>query len=366
MHFSTPRIFLVLLALALSWAGRVVAQSSLPSACVGTTVRYGVKGGNGHSDFEWKITAPDGTEVPASMYQLMARGDSIEVAWSDNLTSGVYMFTVLEHTDDGCTGDPYSQDVIINSPQIFIPISNNLLDEGLGFCFNSFISLDPGTGFRSYLWQDSTTNQVYYTGEAGTFTVRLVNADYSCSYDSARIERWALPIVDLGRDTSILFDQKVEFNAYNPDFNIYNWSTGENSPSITVYGKNGTQTIWLAVTDMHGCQNSDTVIVKTGRLDNLKIPAAFTPNGDGYNDTWVFPAPDPETGASIRDHLTDVDVRVYNRYGRLMWRSTGLPRDWDGRATNGKPLPMDSYHYIIKFNYEGGTYTYKGSVTIIR
>lgn len=363
-HLS--HILSVVAVLAIILAASKAKGQDLPSACVGTTERYSVKGFNGHSVFSWQITDPQGETLPQESYNVMARGDSIEITWGDNLIGGAYTFTVTELTDNGCLGVPYSQQIIVNSPEIFIPISNNLLDNGLGFCFNSSISLDPGSNFQSYLWQDSTTNQVYYTGEAGTFMVRLVNSEYSCSYDSARVEMWQLPEVDLGPDTTIMVSQEITFNAYQEGIQFYNWSTGDIDQEITVSGTDGDQTIWLMVSDVHGCQNSDTVIVKTGSLDNLRIPSAFTPNGDGYNDTWVFPAPDLETGASIRDFLTDVNVEVFNRYGKLVWKSSGLPKAWDGKATNGKPLPMDSYHYVIVFKYDGKSFEYKGSVTIVR
>lgn len=359
-------LFTVAVLVLISLAPVRVQAQDLPSACVGTTERYAVKGFNGYSTFTWQITAPNGDVLPESSYNVMARGDSIEITWGDNLKGGAYTFTVTELTDNGCFGTPYEQQVIINSPEIFIPISNNLPDNGLGFCFNSSISLDPGSGFQSYLWQDSSTNRVYYTGEAGTFIVRLVNSDYSCSYDSAQVQMYPLPFVDLGPDTTIVVNQEIVFNAYQDGIMQYNWSTGEIDEEVTIRGVDGDQTVYVMVTDLHGCQNSDTVEVKTGRLDNLRIPAAFTPNGDGYNDTWVFPAPDLKTGASIRDYLTDVKVQVFNRYGRKVWESSGLPKAWDGKATNGKPLPMDSYHYIIVFSHDDRKYEYKGSVTIIR
>lgn len=332
-------------------------------ACAGSTERYRVKGFNGFSEFEWVITDPDGNALPQSTYTILARGDSIEVTWSENLKGGIYTFTVTERTDFGCTGAPYSQEIILNTPEIFIPIDNAIPDD-FGICFGKIDTLDPGDGYISYLWQDGNTNQRYYTGEAGTYSVRVVNSSYSCSYDTTHVTIWDLPEVDLGRDTTLMANQTLELDVYNPDFSVYNWNTGAITPGITVDGQSGDQLIWVVVTDNHGCQNSDTIMVYAADYSKLRIPAAFTPNGDGVNDKWEFPA--PENGNDLRGFINNITVHVYNRWGKQVWSSKGPYRPWDGKDLNGKELPMDSYHYIIIFTVGENEYKYKGSVTIIR
>jgi gliding motility-associated-like protein len=54
---------------------------------------------------------------------------------------------------------------------------------------------------------------------------------------------------------------------------------------------------------------------------------------------------------------------VYNRYGQLVYRSTGYNTPWDGRY-NGTPLPFGTYYWII--NPKNGRAAITGSVTIIR
>ena len=50
----------------------------------------------------------------------------------------------------------------------------------------------------------------------------------------------------------------------------------------------------------------------------------------------------------------------------MVWESDGPFKAWDGKDLGGRELPMDSYHYIIRFKVGGDVYTYKGSVTIVR
>ncbi|BDX37507.1 hypothetical protein CYCD_08620 [Tenuifilaceae bacterium CYCD] len=367
MKKFTPILLLLVLLINLGSLKPVEGQD-LPYACIGTTEKYGVKGFNGISDFDWVITDPDGNVLPASSYQLFARGDSIAITWSEDMKGGIYTIDVTEHTDYGCTGAPFRAYITLNTPEIFVPISNNL-DDDMGVCFGKIAELDPGSGFISYLWQDNSTNQVYYTGDAGTYTVRLVNADnYSCSYDSTRLVVYDLPTVSLGPDTFLFANQTLLLDVYNPNFSFYNWSTGAITSSITVDGINGDQTISVLVTDIHGCENSDTVNIKATDYSKLKIPAAFTPNGDGFNDTWIFPAAKASDGSyiDVSAYIENIDVKVFNRWGKLVWQHSGLSKAWNGKDLSGKELPMDSYHYIIVIKVGDEKFEYKGSITILR
>ncbi len=80
------------------------------------------------------------------------------------------------------------------------------------------------------------------------------------------------------------------------------------------------------------------------------IPTAFTPNGDGENDTWI-----------IDDLSEDATVRIYDRHGTTIFSSdVGYTRPWDG-TSRGSSLPAGSYLYAI----QDGPNTYKGAVTIL-
>ena len=80
------------------------------------------------------------------------------------------------------------------------------------------------------------------------------------------------------------------------------------------------------------------------------IPTAFTPNGDGANDTWI-----------IDDLSEDASVKIYDRNGTIIFSSDdGYTRPWDGTSRGGS-LPAGSYLYLI----QNGPHKYKGTVTIL-
>jgi len=73
----------------------------------------------------------------------------------------------------------------------------------------------------------------------------------------------------------------------------------------------------------------------------LKPVTAFSPNNDGTNDFWYI--------ANI-DKFPNCEVKIFNRWGQLLFHSKyGYKSPWDG-TSNGKTLGIDSYHFIIEDN----------------
>ncbi|MCK9254899.1 MAG: gliding motility-associated C-terminal domain-containing protein [Bacteroidales bacterium] len=85
----------------------------------------------------------------------------------------------------------------------------------------------------------------------------------------------------------------------------------------------------------------------------LKIPNAFTPNGDGINETWII--------ENIEMFPTAI-ISVYNRWGQKLFEGKGDGEEWDGKF-NGKLVPTGSYLYVIEMYKRGKNYT--GVVTVV-
>ncbi|WP_205728975.1 gliding motility-associated C-terminal domain-containing protein, partial [Flagellimonas onchidii] len=96
-------------------------------------------------------------------------------------------------------------------------------------------------------------------------------------------------------------------------------------------------------TDTDGDGTGDNADVDDdGTLDGkgpLVSPAeAFTPNGDGINDTWVVPG---------IDNYPDNTVKVFNRWGQIVFEVRNYGNDWEGSYNGNKKLPIGSYLYVI-------------------
>jgi gliding motility-associated-like protein len=112
----------------------------------------------------------------------------------------------------------------------------------------------------------------------------------------------------------------------------------------------------IVVTDANGCSVSGEIEVNvTGSDECIIVQEIITPNNDGFNDTW-----------KIRNiHLfPDAEVLVYNRWGKLVFKTKNIAdNEWDG-TSDGKLLPTDSYHYILHLN--NGSQPKSGVISIIR
>ena len=111
-------------------------------------------------------------------------------------------------------------------------------------------------------------------------------------------------------------------------------------------------TYQLYLTGIGGCTVNDSTFIKVLRLPI--IPNAFSPNGDGINDTWKIKYLQDYPGA---------EVKIFNRYGQLIYEAVGYDAAWDG-SFKGKPLPVGTYYYIV--NPKNGRGIMNGAITIIK
>jgi gliding motility-associated-like protein len=152
--------------------------------------------------------------------------------------------------------------------------------------------------------------------------------------------------VDLGNDTLIAAGTTIEISP-DSTYAKYQWSTGSTDNFIEV---NQPGFYALTVTNQYGCQATDEIEV----IIDIGIPNFFTPNGDGYNDTWDIPLLTIEPDATIS---------VYDRFGNLLVRYKAAEGNWDG-TSSGREMTTGTYWYIIEV--PGTEKPYTGSVTIKR
>lgn len=107
----------------------------------------------------------------------------------------------------------------------------------------------------------------------------------------------------------------------------------------------------VVVTSPDGCSASATVKVLV--IKNPVIPTAFTPNGDGINDTWEI---------SNTENRPAYTIKVFNRNGLVVFSSSGYRVPWDG-TYRGHKLPVGVYYYVLDSHGELGVLS--GTVTIL-
>lgn len=289
-----------------------------------------------------------------SQTDLTANTDADSLRWSTNETTATisvsetqnYSVTVYKN---GCSNSTSVQVSSIDPPSQFS------LGNDTAFCGN--FSKVLSTGNQSTVWSTGVTAAQITVTTPGTYTATITN-DCGSATDEILISKNDLPVVNLGNDTAFC-DGELLLNA-PVEMRSYLWSTGSQSPSITVT-EEGTYSV--KVTDENGCSNSDTIDISSNCFNDLWIPNAFTPNGDGVNDVFL-----------VRGNPRNTTIErfvVYNRWGNKVFEANNiLPSDvsagWDGKY-KGEYSPFEVYGYEVIARFTNGEKkTLKGNVTLLK
>ncbi len=207
----------------------------------------------------------------------------------------------------------------------------------------------------------STRTFSYTYSDTITFNVTLFTVNsFGCNSDTITktFTVYPYPHVNAGPDRFVLEGGQITLEsvtfANDPQYlwtpNLYLADNRVARPRVIMPLTD--MTYRLTVTARGGCSRFDDVFVKL--LKFPVIPNTFTPNNDGINDTWridyLFTYPNNR-------------VQIFTRAGQLVFESRGYNTPWDG-TLKGKPLPFDTYYYIIEPG--SGRDPITGYVTIIK
>ncbi len=199
------------------------------------------------------------------------------------------------------------------------------------------------------------SNGEYYTGTGGTGThlnagdeittsqtIYVYTTDGVCDNESSfNVTINPLPVVDVFNDVSAV--EEYVLPALNHG-EYYTASMGQGTHLFPGDIIDESQTIYVYADD-GTCFNESSFDVKI--IYQLKIPKFFTPNGDGFNDTW---------GVTHQKLLDDHHkIYIYDRYGKLLKIIKPNTETWDGNYLHN-PMPSDDYWYKVE-GKDGKIYT---------
>ncbi|MDQ3016146.1 MAG: gliding motility-associated C-terminal domain-containing protein [Bacteroidota bacterium] len=187
---------------------------------------------------------------------------------------------------------------------------------------------------------------------------QYIVSDAFCPDDTAAflMSIFPEPVFDLGPDQ---IQCPGETNYFKIDLNNMDilWSTGDigNETSIT-----SPQHVWVEMTDSFDCHYFDSLEVVSDDgciISKLFIPNIFSPNGDGFNDTW---------GIAAMELFSRVTMSVFDRWGNIIYYTDQLPFAWDGRTRKNQMANPGVYTYVFELVMKDDSYLKKGNVTLVR
>jgi gliding motility-associated-like protein len=302
-----------------------------------------------------------GTEKVADLVFTTKNPGQGQLSWYTGETESYFTNT---------SGNPIPAEFSTGEVTVYEP-PQIILDQSKIVCTGQYVSLmSIATGNQppiDYQWiypnGDTTSNDPFFfsvtPADAGLYTLLAIDR-VGCS-DQKSIELIVSdnPVAAFhGMDTLEMHEGDV-LDA-GAGMASYRWSPGDTTQSIVIQAE-GKYVVEME--SQVGCVGRDSIYVKLTTEEipefNLYIPNAFSPNGDGINDSFKI-----SSNSLNIQHLT---LNIYDRWGGLIVETDGIVNGWDGRK-NGKDCPGGVYVYKIVFSVDGipGNQERAGTVMLVR
>ncbi|MCS6935299.1 MAG: gliding motility-associated C-terminal domain-containing protein [Chitinophagales bacterium] len=210
------------------------------------------------------------------------------------------------------------------------------------------------------------TSEFFYQLKAGSYQI-TIRDDNGCTFDTTVTVHEPQPLaLDVyPTDSTIKLGASLTLHAqvsnYTAgDINTYVWSppTGLSCTDcpVTIATPYSHTVYVLTVNYLQDCSVSRTVRVYVDEGNELFVPNAFSPNGDGNNDVFFV----------YGSGLAKAEVKIFNRWGELVFDTVNQWEGWDGTYKGVMQSP-GVYAYHITATYLNGKEVQKnGSVLLLR
>lgn len=257
------------------------------------------------------------------------------------------------------------------------PVSVDITPDKTGdLCKNTTVNLtaQPTNGGPNpqYFWLingDTLSTSSSFSTSASFVNVELIMISSSgCPQDSAyskhlinnvqlQADYFVPEPIECNQPTNDL--QINNINGGTPPYSYYLQTSEGNLAQSNFYSDLPVSSYPLIITDSEGCTDTSWVSLTTKECNPIKPSQIFTPNGDGYNDSWFI--------LNINDYPKN-KVYVFDRWGQRVYYKEGYDNNdgWDARYIGGN-LAVSTFYYVIELEFEKqDKQVFKGPVSILR
>ncbi len=241
-------------------------------------------------------------------------------------------------------------------PQIYSHISADS-----AACPGTTIPISSLETFYAYNWSTGETTQSIHGG-SGIYILQVTTNNGCIAYDTAVVAAFAAPAPYIGPDTAICFNLFDTLILAPGIFKSYHW---QDSSYAARYIVTHPGDYIVTVTDTNNCQVTVArQVANAGCPDPFFVPNAFTPNGDNVNDFFRIRAKD-------LFGLKDYELKVFNRWGELVFHTFNIDEGWDGTYKH-MPCEIGNYFWAVTFTtlnaktLQPASTSIKGDVVLIR
>ena len=181
--------------------------------------------------------------------------------------------------------------------------------------------------FVSYLWSTGETDDTVQIDTAGSYSITVTNNEGCTIAEEFTAIDIVIPIIS----EVVVTNDNIEIIPQDGDFE-YSIDGINYQPEPVFLGLPSSNYLAYA-RDRENCG------IDTFAFDIIEFQRFFTPNGDGFNDTWAVP---------VLQGLPGSVVYIFDRFGELLKTLGPDSSGWNG-SYNGDPLPASDYWYRVVF-----------------
>ena len=150
------------------------------------------------------------------------------------------------------------------------------------------------------------------------------------------------PVASAGKNTTICIGESYTFSGSGGQSFLWLPESDftDNTVANPVISPEITFTYTLITSNLY-CKDTTEITIAIDRcLTDITtpIPKAISPNGDGANDFFIIPD---------IDYFSNNSIKIYNRWGNIVYENTPYNNEWNGISKNGNDLPDATYYYIL-------------------
>ncbi len=275
--------------------------------------------------------------------------------------TGKYMVK-LTASDSVCS-DTTSQIVNLSA---YVPKFTSYTDT----CSGEVYFLNVSKNVKSFLWlfgdgtSDTAANPPAHNYNSDSFfTVTLIAPPNTACADTFKAKvKPVLPPKAAFISNKDTCNTLMQF--FNNSYRAYTsfWEFGDGNTDTArnpqhAFPGNGTYNVTLIINKSSTCIDSakEQVTYYNFPYDNLVIPNVITANNDGVNDIFTI--------SGFDGKCAEYELKIFNRWGQLLYDYVGSDVQWNGNASDGTPLPPGTYYYLFKSTPTGER---EGTITLIR
>jgi gliding motility-associated-like protein len=232
------------------------------------------------------------------------------------------------------------------------------IDSETGNLLNSYtLSSGLSSNSHTFQWFDEAGNVVgnstnYVATEAGTYSVIATNVSTGCSsvetFATVSASEPAIVAYSVSEDFVNSQTLTIIATGVGGDYE-YQIDGGEFQDS-PVFNNVNSGFHSVSVRDKNGCGLTTTEAIV------INYPKFFTPNGDGYNETWnIYDLSEQE----------DAVIVIFDRYGKILKQIKPSGIGWDG-TYNGRVMPSDDYWFTVNYNKNNENKEFKAHFALKR